>query len=258
MWWARSTVAMLSIWTKPSRSISPARYSPSGRRPRPCRSRNSFRAARLERRGSGLPTLPRMKTSPRSPEPAANHGIPSNARSFSAACRAPHCPPANNDEPASEPGPPRVSLECAGARCWQDRRQHWQLFEAVGFRARHHVGPPASRHGAGPLQTNTRERGGPRPFAGCERRPAIPFWPLHCPWEQTFMSDDDPVRTWLEELGDSGDPAEAIHLATSGSPAVMSQSLDTCAVRYAAVTMNPLAICLRVLRRSSRSTLRRE
>ena len=53
------------------------------------------------------------------------------------------------------------------------------------------------------------------------------------------MSDDDPVRTWLEELGDSGDPAEAIHLAmdhvpallaTPGSPAAMSQSLDTCAV----------------------------
>ena len=44
------------------------------------------------------------------------------------------------------------------------------------------------------------------------------------------MSDDDPVRTWLEDFGDSGDSAEAIHLATSGSPAVMSQSLDTRAV----------------------------
>ena len=56
----------------------------------------------------------------------------------------PNRPPANNDEPASEPAPPRVSLECAGVRCWQDRRQHRQLLEAAGFRARHHVGPPAS------------------------------------------------------------------------------------------------------------------
>ena len=151
----------------------------------------------------------------------------------------PNRPPANNDEPASEPAPPRVSLECAGVRCWQDRRQHRQLLEAVGFRARHHGGPPASRHGAGPLQTYTRERGGPRLFAGCESRPAIPFGPLHCPWEQAFMSDDDPVRTWLEDFGDSGHSAEANHLAmdrapallaTSGSPAAMSQSLDTCAV----------------------------
>ena len=59
----------------------------------------------------------------------------------------PNRPPANNDEPASEPAPPRVSLECAGVRCWQDRRQHRQLLEAAGFRARHHVGPPASRLG---------------------------------------------------------------------------------------------------------------
>ena len=82
------------------------------------------------------------------------------------ACQAPHRPPANNDEPASEPAPLRVSLNCAGARCWQDRRHHRQLLEAVGFRARHHVDPPASRHGAGPLQTNTRECERPRLFAG--------------------------------------------------------------------------------------------
>ena len=53
------------------------------------------------------------------------------------------------------------------------------------------------------------------------------------------MSDDDPVRTWLEDFGDSGNSAEAIHLAmdhapallaTPGSPAAMSQSLDTRAV----------------------------
>ena len=69
-----------------------------------------------------------------------------------------------------------------------------------------------------------------RLLLACESRPAIPFRPLHCPWEQTFMSDDDPVRTWLEDLGDSGDPAEAIHLATSGSLAVMSQSSASCAV----------------------------
>ena len=36
------------------------------------------------------------------------------------------------------------------------------------------------------------------------------------------MSDDDPVRAWLEELGDSDDPADAIHLAMDHAPALLS------------------------------------
>ena len=36
------------------------------------------------------------------------------------------------------------------------------------------------------------------------------------------MSDDDPVRAWLEDLGDSDDPAEAIHLAMDHAPALLS------------------------------------
>ena len=36
------------------------------------------------------------------------------------------------------------------------------------------------------------------------------------------MSDDDPVRAWLDDLGDSDDPAEAIHLAIDHAPALLS------------------------------------
>ena len=36
------------------------------------------------------------------------------------------------------------------------------------------------------------------------------------------MSDDDPVRAWLEDLGDSDDPAEAIHLTMDHAPALLS------------------------------------
>ena len=36
------------------------------------------------------------------------------------------------------------------------------------------------------------------------------------------MSDDDPVRAWLEDLGDSDDPAEAIHLAMDHAPALLA------------------------------------
>ena len=36
------------------------------------------------------------------------------------------------------------------------------------------------------------------------------------------MSDDDPVRAWLEELGDSDDPADAMHLAMDHAPALLS------------------------------------
>ena len=43
-----------------------------------------------------------------------------------------HHPPANNDEPASHPAPPLVSLKCAGVRVWHDRRQRWQLRARLG------------------------------------------------------------------------------------------------------------------------------
>ena len=36
------------------------------------------------------------------------------------------------------------------------------------------------------------------------------------------MSDDDPVRAWLEDLGDSDDLAEAIHLAMDHAPALLA------------------------------------
>ena len=36
------------------------------------------------------------------------------------------------------------------------------------------------------------------------------------------MSDDDPVRAWLEDIGDSDDPAEAIHLAMDHAPALLA------------------------------------
>ena len=61
-----------------------------------------------------------------------------------------------------------------------------------------------------------------RLLLACESRPAIPRKPFHRPWEQTFMSDDDPVRVWLEDLGDSDDPAEAIHLAMDHAPSIRS------------------------------------
>ena len=36
------------------------------------------------------------------------------------------------------------------------------------------------------------------------------------------MSDDDPVRAWLEDLGDSDDPADAIHLAMDHASTLLS------------------------------------
>ena len=36
------------------------------------------------------------------------------------------------------------------------------------------------------------------------------------------MSDDDPVRAWLDDLGDSDDPADAIHLAMDHAPALLA------------------------------------